>query len=79
MARGWESKSVESQQELAAAREPKPATQSPEEVARRARHDSLLLQRTRILSEMQSACNPRFRSQLEAALAHLEAEVRKLE
>lgn len=79
MARGWESKSVESQQEQAAERTAKPPKLSPEEVARRARNDNLLLQRTRILSELQHACNPRFRGQLEASLAHLDAELKKLE
>lgn len=79
MARGWESKSVESQKESAASREAKPPKQTPEELARRVKRDSLLLQRTRILSELQTACNPRFRGQLELSLAHLEAELRKLE
>ena len=79
MARGWESKSVEAQKEEAAEREAKPPQLSSEEMARRAKRDSLLLQRTRILSELQNACNPRFRGQLEASLAHLDAELKKLE
>jgi len=40
--------------------------------------NSLLLQRSRILQEMQNAANPRFRAQLEAALAHLDAELARL-
>lgn len=76
MARGWESKSVEAQQEeAAAARQVCRILETPEQAAQRARREALNLQRTRILSELQAACNPRFRGQLESALAHLDAEL----
>lgn len=80
MARGWESKSVESQMEdraaaAAAARAPE---LSMEQRQLQARRESLLLQRTRILTEMQAACNPRFRGQLEAELHWLDNELARL-
>ncbi len=75
MARGWESKDVESQRE---AREPK-APAAPARSDLQSRRDALLLQRTRVLHEMQTACNARFRGQLEASLKYLDAELARLE
>ena len=81
MARGWESKSVESQidsadaprQVNAAAFRPDPKT-----VQLQYKRDSLLMSRTRVLHDIQSACNPRYRAQLEAALSYLDQELAKL-
>jgi hypothetical protein len=78
VARGWESKSVESQQAEAEERVLRLPSLTPEEAERKARKESLLLQRSRLLREIQSACHPRFRGQLEAALAHLDGELAKL-
>jgi hypothetical protein len=74
MARGWESKDVESQQEMAA--QSGPGRRLTEEERRR---EALLLQRNRLLEEIQRACHPRFRGQLEAELAHIDAELAPLE
>ncbi|MBZ2183941.1 MAG: hypothetical protein K7J46_04460 [Bryobacter sp.] len=74
MARGWESKDVESQRELREAPEAAPRTKSDREQQR----DALLLQRTRVLSSLQAACHPRYRAQLEESLAYLEARIRDL-
>lgn len=74
MARGWESKDIESQKE---AREQAPScdiTLTPEERKRQ----QLELHRARVLRELQAACHPRFRGQLEAELAFLDSELRKL-
>ena len=80
MARGWESKAVEEQ--LAAA-EAKKEAQSKEqltagEIERRARKEALLLDRKRIVRELEAAHNPRYRALLERTLAHVEAELAKL-
>lgn len=75
MARGWESKDVESQRDN---REQKPGA-APAKSDLEQRREALHLQRTRVLRELQSACNARFRGQLEASLQHLDAELKKLE
>lgn len=59
----------------AAARAPEP---SVEQRKLQARRESLLLQRTRVLTEMQASCNPRFRGQLEAELHWLDTELARL-
>jgi hypothetical protein len=80
MARGWESKAVEDQ--LAAAEAKKEAQSRPrltaEEAGRRARKEALMLDRTRIVRELDEARNPRYRALLEKSLAHVEAELSKL-
>ncbi len=72
MARGWESKDVESQQDLKADR----ATATRIKSAREQQLEDLNLQRTRVLADLQAACNPRYRAQLEASLAFLEERIR---
>jgi hypothetical protein len=41
--------------------------------------DNFQLSRSRLLHDLQTACNPRYRSQLEAALAHLDREISNLQ
>jgi len=76
MARGWESKSVESQQEAAAARSPTGARISAEEGQRRAERATLMLARTRALADLQQACAPAHRAMLEQAIADLDRRLR---
>ena len=76
MARGWESKSVEAQIQSAHDREGHPRirlTQEQIEVERK--RDSLLLQRTRILHQIESCRDRRYKSTLETGLAFLETEL----
>ena len=76
MARGWESKSVEQQQEEATsehARKREPLT--PEQVGRSRRLATLELSRKRILHQLEAASNPRHRQMLAAALADLDAQI----
>ena len=75
MARGWESKSVESQMEAAGERKARRRELSADEIVLEKKKDSLLLQRTRVLREMQST---RASSQLNAALKFLEDELKKV-
>ena len=80
MARGWESKDVESQQDLAEANRAALAQQkiSEEQVLHQKKIESLELSRTRVLHDIQSACNPKYKTILFEALAHLDAELAKL-
>ncbi|MGA1995570.1 MAG: hypothetical protein ABSH45_07295 [Bryobacteraceae bacterium] len=78
MARGWESKSVESQTEAAeanrsAVRVRKTAPAEPLELIRK--RESLLLSRTRVTREMEAAQNPRYRTLLEKSLRELNTQI----
>ncbi|PYV50626.1 MAG: hypothetical protein DMG92_07090 [Acidobacteria bacterium] len=77
MARGWESKSVEQQQEeMIASSERKGKQLTPEEIAARQKRRGLELSRQRVLQQLEVASNPQHRTMLEAALADLDAELR---
>lgn len=81
MARGWESKSVESQvdsAETARLSRRNPLLTS-EQVEREGKRNSLMLSRTRVLHDLQTACNPRYRSQLEQALSYLDLQLKELD
>ena len=86
MARGWESKSVEAQQQEAGE---KPSgsgkrKMSAEEAAAVREKESLRLARQRVLQQLQASLNPRHRKVLEDSLAALDeklsnsAKMRKL-
>jgi hypothetical protein len=77
MARGWESKDVESQvdaaeQRAALAKLPK---LTAEEANRKGQRESLQLSRTRVLHDIETSQNPRYRATLEAALKHLDDKI----
>ena len=76
MARGWESKSVEAQQDEARDKssQRRPAM-SPEEAARWREKESLRLSRKRVLQQLESSTNPRHRKLLEEALADLDRKL----
>lgn len=77
MARGWESKSVESQQS-----EPEPAQAkgklTAEEMERVRKREGLELSRARIVRELESARSDVHRTALQNALAFLDDEIAKL-
>jgi hypothetical protein len=76
MARGWESKSVEQQQEELAERGQTPGTQlSPEEQQEKRKREGLLLSRQRLQQQLQAVCNPRHRQMLEQAIAELDRQL----
>jgi len=79
MARGWESKSVESQIEDAAGREGPAARLTPEERERQRKRQGLELSRRRVLQDLAAARSDLRRSALERALAFLDEELAKLE
>jgi hypothetical protein len=73
MARGWESKAVESQQEEAATRQRSGGPPvSPADAQRRAERATLMLARTKALTDLQHACAPAHRAMLEQAIADLD-------
>jgi hypothetical protein len=77
MARGWESKSVEQQIEDAQMRPNRSSSTNaaPAEIELRRRREGLLLQRSRILQEIDSARNPRYQELLKERLRHLESQL----
>ena len=78
VARGWESKSVELQQDDArsAAAPNRHLTSEQREVE--SRKEGLKLSRSRILEQLHAAENPRYRKTLEQALAVLEEQIARL-
>lgn len=78
MARGWESKSVESQREDAGKGADRGVPGSPEERERQRKRESLELSRRRVRQEIEEARSPVRRASLEQALAFLDAEIEKL-
>ena len=81
MARGWESKAIESQQEEAAERARKQAALddlSPAERARRDRLESLRLSRARTLTQLEQATRPAHGAMLKRTLQALESEIDEL-
>lgn len=80
MARGWESKDVESQVETNQAPQQKTAAgpKTPEQIHRDQQRKDLQLSRTRILNDLASATHPNHRKSLEAALAHLDKKIAEL-
>lgn len=80
MARGWESKSVESQ--IESSEEGKGKARKTERTAEQLQmereREILLLSRTRTLEDLKAATNPRYRELLEATLKHLEERLQAL-
>jgi len=72
VARGWESKAVEAQQDAAADTKPSALQVGREEAQRRADRETLMLARTRALADLQQACAPAHRAMLEQAIAELD-------
>ena len=80
MARGWESKDVESQVEATEAPKQKPHSgpKTPEQLAREEQCKGLQLSRIRIVNDLAAATHPNHRKSLEAALAHLDKKIADL-
>lgn len=85
MARGWESKDVESQVEANTAESNKETMAAPgkakkplDQIEKDRERQGLELSRKRILSDLESASHPNHRKSLEAALAHLDGKIKEL-
>jgi len=75
MARGWESKGVEAQQEERARGGDRPAVMTDEEKQRVARLRTLQLTRARAVHDLATARTPAHRAMLEAALKALDDQL----
>jgi len=80
VARGFESKSVEQQQQDAEERRSaaKRVRLSKDQVESDRKREGLQLQRTRILREIESATTPRHRDTLKGGLKYLEQQLKAL-
>lgn len=81
MARGWESKSVEDQIGEAEAKKEvrRKRRLTPDETEHLQRKEALMLERSRIIREMERAYMRRHLVMLERGLAHIDAQLAKLE
>jgi hypothetical protein len=80
MARGWESKSVEQQQEeMSEQRKPVREPLSLGEQHRNQKREGLLLSRGRLTQQLQAATNPRHRQMLEQSIAELDSQLSSFE
>jgi hypothetical protein len=75
MARGWESKSVEAQQDEASRDRVRKRQLSPAEQATAERRATLELSRARIAAELERATSPHHRQMLERALAAIDDQL----
>ncbi len=72
MARGWESKAIESQQDDARARTSAGPAPSPADLERRQKADSIALALADLTAQLQAACRPVHRDMLRQRMAALE-------
>jgi len=81
VARGFESKDVEQQQQAAEERRANAqrAVISAELVEVDRKRDGIMLQRTRVLREIELSSNDRHRKTLESGLAYLDEQLTKLQ
>ena len=80
MARGWESKSVEEQIASADDRRAQSRTKlTPEQLEVERKRDSLTLQRTRVLRDLEKCTDPRYRATLKNGLAYLDSQIAALD
>ncbi|MBZ5726863.1 MAG: hypothetical protein LAP87_17940 [Acidobacteriia bacterium] len=77
MARGWASKSVQAQIDMAEAHRSAVLknTPAPETLELIRKKETILLSRTRVVRELGSAQNPRYKAVLSKALADLDAQL----
>ena len=81
MARGWESKAVESQIETAHSNREEPARKptTPEAAATVRKRETLRLARNHVQQQIQASQHPRHRALLEGALEDLERQLAALD
>jgi hypothetical protein len=77
MARGWESKSVEAQIDMAESGRTRvrPKAPNPENLEVIRKKETILLSRTRVVRELGAAQNPRYQAVLKKALKDLDAQL----
>jgi len=78
MARGWESKSVEQQQEAVLSSPTRKKPLSPAAIAVQHEREGLQLARKRLLQQLETAVNPQYRKLLEQSLSALSEKLNLL-
>jgi hypothetical protein len=80
MARGWESKEIESQIESAESRRAavRHAPLNDEQIRNQQQRESLEMSRTRVLRDLETVTHERYREQLRSALKHLDQKLAEL-
>ncbi|HAK54545.1 MAG: hypothetical protein QF463_06195 [Vicinamibacterales bacterium] len=79
MARGWESKAIESQQDEASRERRPPDRRTDAERAADAKRHDLSLSRTRTLADLERATHPGHREMLTRALEALDQQLRAID
>jgi hypothetical protein len=79
VARGWESKSIEQQQDDARSAQSPGLSLTPAQRDAENRKQGLKLSRSRVLEQIQAAGNPRYRKILEQALSEIEEQLSRLD
>jgi len=80
MARGWESKSVEQQQDERAAGTNKPGPRlTPQQQEINRRREGLLLSRKRLIDQLKTTVHPAHRHMLQQSLAELDRQLASFE
>ena len=79
MARGWESKSIEAQQDEAARVKTTRRALSEEERQREVRRQTLTLTRARASEDLARATSPKYRALLEQTIAAIDAHLVELD
>ncbi len=77
MARGWDSKAIEDQQSAAEAeksRQSRPELSAGDRDVQ-SKRQGLTLARAKILADLDAASDPRYRTMLSQALAHIDSEI----
>ena len=80
MARGWDSKAIEDQQSAAEAeksRQSRPELSAAEREVE-SRRQGLTLARATVVADLEAASDPRHRTMLDQALAHIDREIEAL-
>ena len=79
MARGWESKAIEAQIETRETSSGDSAKErpDPQQLELLRKREGLLLSRARVLSDLKTARNPRYRKTLQEALEFLDRQLEK--
>lgn len=80
MARGWESKSVEQQQEeRTQQRDSVHVPVSAEQQEKNRKREGLMLSRQRLSQQLQTVCNSRHRQMLEQSIAEVDRQLSSIE
>ena len=78
MARGWESKSVEAQQDASRERRPAGPRLTPQQIAAATERKTLELARSRAEADLARATAPAYRTMLQQTIAALDRRLREL-